>query len=237
MNTSNRNHLALLKELTAIGIALSAEKENAHLLEMILIKAKEFTNADGATMYECTEDGHLQFKILINSTKKIHCGGTSGIEIKYQPLPLYDKDGIKNTHMVATWVAINKKTVNIKDAYHEKKFDFSGTFIRDKQIGYHSKSFLTVPMTNHLNEVIGVLQLINAQDRESNEIIAFSQSDQEIIESLASQAAVSLTNRNLIQSQKELFDSFIQLIANAIDEKSHYTGQDVTPFSYHLINP
>lgn len=67
--------------------------------------------------------------------------------------------------MVATCVANSKQTVNVDDAYAEEKFDFSGTFAWDKKIGYHSKSFLTVPMTNHLNEVIGVLQLINAQDK------------------------------------------------------------------------
>ena len=79
-------------------------------------------------------------------------------------------------------------------------------------------------MTNHENELIGVLQLLNAIDEEDGEVAAFSDTDQQLVESFASQAAITITNRNLINAQKELFDSFIQLIAGAIDEKSPYTG-------------
>jgi HD-GYP domain-containing protein (c-di-GMP phosphodiesterase class II) len=79
-------------------------------------------------------------------------------------------------------------------------------------------------MTNHENEIIGVLQLINATSLKTREIGPFSTLDQQIVESLASQAAVTLTNRQLIEAQKKLFDSFIELIASAIDEKSPYTA-------------
>ena len=224
MNQEKIDPLFLLKELTQIGIALSAEKRNERLLEMILIKAKELTNADGATLYECIDDQQLKFEIMLTGSLNFHLGGTSGKKIDLDNLSLYDAQGKPNEHMVATWVANNNQTVNIKDASAEKKFDFSGTFKLDKKIGYHSKSFLTVPMTNHLNEVIGVLQLINAQDRRTKKIISFSKKDRQIVESLASQAAVSITNRRLIEAQKNLFDSLIKLIANAIDEKSPYTA-------------
>ena len=126
--------------------------------------------------------------------------------------------------MVAAYSVVNAKTVNIADAYLTEGFDFSGTRKFDEKTGYRSKSFLTVPMMNHENEIIGVLQLINAIDPHTKDIIAFSESHQRLVESLASQAAVALTNHNLIDGLKGLFESFIKLIADAIDEKSPYTG-------------
>jgi HD-GYP domain-containing protein (c-di-GMP phosphodiesterase class II) len=125
--------------------------------------------------------------------------------------------------MIAAYAALTHKTVNIADAYVEDGFDFSGTRNFDKRTGYRSKSFLTVPMKNHEGEIIGVLQLINAQD-EKGGVIAFSEEDQHLAESLASQAAIALTNRLLIQQLEVLFESLIDLINTAIDEKSPYTG-------------
>jgi HD-GYP domain-containing protein (c-di-GMP phosphodiesterase class II) len=119
---------------------------------------------------------------------------------------------------------LHDQTINIADAYTEQGFDFTGTKNFDKKTGYRSKSFLTIPMKNHENEIIGVLQLINAKDRASGEIIAFSATDEQLAESLASQAAIALTNRLLISQLENLFESFIRLINTAIDEKSPYTG-------------
>ncbi|MFQ6612446.1 MAG: HD-GYP domain-containing protein, partial [Fidelibacterota bacterium] len=93
-----------------------------------------------------------------------------------------------------------------------------------QKTGYRSKSFLTVPLKNHEDEIIGVLQLLNAQDRKTGEIITFSLKVQDTVEALASQAAVAITNKNLIHDLENLFESFIKLIASAIDEKSPYTG-------------
>ena len=121
-------------------------------------------------------------------------------------------------------MALHDKTVNIADAYTADGFDFSGTKNFDKKTGYRSTSFLAVPMKNHENEIIGVLQLINALDRKTGEIVAFSNDDQHLLESLASQAAIALTNRRLIQQLEDLFESFISLINTAIDDKSPYTG-------------
>ena len=120
--------------------------------------------------------------------------------------------------------ALNDVTVNIADAYTAEGFDFSGTKGFDKKTGYRSTSFLAVPMKNHEKEIIGVLQLINAQDRESGAIVSFSEDDQHLLESLASQAAIALTNRRLIQQLEDLFESLINLINTAIDDKSPYTG-------------
>jgi len=224
MEISTVDFSTLLDELTDIGIALSAEKDHSRLLEIILLKARELTYADGGTLYTRTDDDRLKFEIMVNETLGIHRGGTSGIEIQFYPISLYDKEGKPNNKMVASWAALSGETINIEDAYENKRFDFSGTRDFDHKTGYHSKSFLTVPLTNHENEIIGVLQLLNARDPESGSVKPFSELDQYVVESLASQAAVTVSNRSLIDAQKQLFDAMIQLIANAIDEKSPYTA-------------
>ncbi len=224
MEISKVDFSSLLKELTDIGVALSAEKDHGRLLEMILMKAMEVTRADGGSLYTRTEDNHLKFEIMLTESLGVHKGGTSDETIDFQPISLYKEDGTPNDHMVAAWAAISGETINIEDAYTSEKFDFSGTRKFDEKTGYRSKSFLTVPMTNHENELTGVLQLINAQDEDSGSVIPFSEFDQQVVESLSSQAAVTITNRSLIDAQKQLFDALIQLIANAIDEKSPYTA-------------
>ncbi len=213
-----------LERLNSIGVALSAEHDNKRLLEIILLGAKELTNADGGTLYLVTEDNKLKFEIVRTLSLNIAMGGTTGKEITFSPLPIYLDNGVPNTNMVAAYSVVNDKTVNIADAYLTEGFDFSGTRKFDETTGYRSKSFLTVPMKNHENEIIGILQLINAIDPVTNQIIAFSESHQRLVESLASQAAVALTNHNLIAGLRRLFESFIKLIADAIDEKSPYTG-------------
>ena len=213
-----------LERLNAIGVALSAERNNKRLLEMILLGAKEITNADGGTLYTVTDDQHLKFEIMRTQTLGVAMGGTTGKDIPFPPLPLYAEDGTPNLNMVAAYCVLNDRTVNIEDAYQVEGFDFSGTRRFDQNTGYRSKSFLTIPMKNHENEIIGVLQLINAIDPVSGDIISFSKSNQQLVESLASQAAVALTNYNLIEGLKNLFEAFIELIADAIDEKSPYTG-------------
>ena len=201
MQTSivNTNVLNQLDRLNSIGIALSAEHDNNRLLEIILMGAKELTNADGGTLYTVTEEATLKFEILRTLSLNIAMGGSTGKDIPFPALPIYLEDGKPNNNMVAAYSVINATTVNIPDAYLTEGFDFSGTRQFDEKMGYRSKSFLTVPMKNHENEIIGVLQLINAIDPQTNEIIAFSESHQHLVESLASQAAVALTNHHLIK--------------------------------------
>ena len=225
MDQSLNNVPNLLRELNEIGVALSAEKDHNHLLELILVKAMDITNSDGGTLYICINEKSLKFEILHNRSLAIHKGGTSGEDILLPPIPLYDKQGNKNNKMIAAYAVNSSQTVSIKDAYINQDFDFSGTRDFDKKMGYRSTSFLTVPMTNHEHDIIGVLQLINAVDKDTKQIVSFSELDQQLIESLASQAAVTITKQTLIDAQKNLFDSFIQLIASAIDEKSPYTAQ------------
>jgi HD-GYP domain-containing protein (c-di-GMP phosphodiesterase class II) len=213
----------LLIKLNSVGVALSAEKDHNRLLEIILMRAKNLTNADGGTLYLRTDENSLKFEIVHTDSLGICMGGSQGEPISFYPIELIE-NGEPNTHNVAACAVLKNETINIPDAYTNDEFDFTGTRGFDKKMGYRSKSFLTVPMTNHENEIIGVLQLINAINLKTREIRTFSVLDQQVVESLASQAAVTLTNRQLIEAQKKLFDSFIELIANAIDEKSPYTA-------------
>lgn len=213
------------ERLNEIGAALSHERDIDKLLESILVAAKTITHADGGTLYRMTEDERsLRFEIMHNDSLKIALGGTSGNPIPFPPLPLRTESGEENNSMVAAYAAIHQKTVNIDDAYEAEGFDFSGTRKFDARTGYRSQSFLTVPMKNHENAVIGVLQLINSIDPDNGKVVPFSAADQRLAESLASQAAIALTNRQLIDQLEKLFESFIQLINVAIDEKSPYTG-------------
>jgi HD-GYP domain-containing protein (c-di-GMP phosphodiesterase class II) len=212
------------EELNRIGIALSSERDLNRLLETILVAAKSITRADGGTLYRMTEERTLKFEIMRNDTLNIAMGGTTGVAIPFYPIYLYDKQGAPIESMVVAYAVHHDRSVNIADAYTEEGFDFTGTKNFDKKTGYRSKSFLTIPMKNHENEIIGVLQLINAKDRASGEVVPFSSGDQRLAESLASQAAVALTNRLLINHLEALFESLINLINAAIDDKSPYTG-------------
>ena len=214
-----------LEKLNAIGAALSNERDINRLLEKILLAAKEITHADGGTLYRVADDEKsLRFEILRNDTLKIALGGTSGNPITFPNLPFTNEQDEQNNSMVAVYAALHAETVNIQDAYAAEGFDFSGTRKFDEHTGYRSKSFLTVPMKNHENAIIGVLQLINSIHPETGQVVPFSLADQSLAESLSSQAAIALTNRLLITQLEELFESFIGLINLAIDEKSPYTG-------------
>lgn len=214
--------LERIDRLNEIGIALSAENDTPKLLELIMMGAKSLAHADGGSLYFLNND-ELSFEIISNDSLDIQMGGTSGNEIIFPAIPLV-VDGEENHGNVVTHCVLSGKTINIEDAYHEDGFDFSGTRLFDSKTGYRTQSMLTFPLKDHEQEIIGVLQLINAKSNESDEVIAFSQVAQQLAESLASQAAVALTQRRLITELQVLFESFIKMIASAIDDKSPYTG-------------
>jgi len=215
-----------LAELDQVGIALSKEKDGERLFELIVLAAKRITHADGATLYRriFSPEDALSFEIVRTESLGIALGGSSGNAVPFAPLPLHDAKGDENTSMVAAYAALRGHTVAIADAYEEEGFDFSGTKAFDRQTGYRSRSFLTVPMTNQDDDVIGVLQLINRLDPVTGEDIGFSAMDVRLAESLASQAAVALSNRLLIEQLENLFEAFVEIINGAIDEKSPYTA-------------
>jgi HD-GYP domain-containing protein (c-di-GMP phosphodiesterase class II) len=217
--------LRRLEQLNTIGSALSREHDTNRLLENILLAAKDITNADGGTLYRVTDDERaLRFEIMRTDSLNIAMGGTTGKKIELPLVQLFDADGQPNDRAVAAYAANHERTVNISDAYDNTKFDFTGTRAFDQRMGYRSQSMLAVPMKNHEDRVIGVLQLLNARKPGSGEVTAFLPADQSLVESLASQAAIALTNRQLIKQLEELFESLISMINEAIDEKSEYTG-------------
>ncbi len=233
MNTENgttetapaeNDHANEYRRLIELGIALSAELDHNKLMESILLAAKEFCNADAGTLYLMTDSDELCFQIIRNDSLGIELGGTTGKNIELPAVKIFDENGKPNLNNVSAAAAVTGQTINIRDAYASNRYDFSGTKKFDEQTGYESKSFLTVPLKNHEGDVIGVLQLLNAQDKETGEVKPFSEEIEPLIEALASQAAVSLNNQMLLQAQKELLDAFIELIAGAIDAKSAYTG-------------
>ena len=215
-----------LQLLNRIGIALSAERNKERLIETILLEAKKLCNADGGTLYLRTPKDTLRFAIMRTDSLGIALGGSTGRRIDLPEIPMFDAEtGAPNHKNVATYAACERCAVNVPDAYSEEdRFDFSGTARFDEANGYRSTSFLTIPMVNNEQEVTGVLQLINARDRRGGEIIPFPEDLAEIVEALASQAAVALDNQMLLEGQKILLESFIKMIAAAIDAKSPYTG-------------
>ena len=218
------NQQKYIKQLAEIGLALSAEKNISKLLEMIVDEARDLSNADAGTLYIVDDDKmHLCFEIMQNDTMKTRMGGTSGIEITLPKVPLYI-NGQPNHSNVSSYTALTGEIVNIPDVYEAEGFDFTGPKKYDLTTGYRSKSMLVIPMKNHENEIIGVLQLLNAKDIKTGELVSFFTEYVNLVASLASQAAVALTNTQLIQDLKNLFYSFIKSIATAIDEKSPYTG-------------
>jgi len=215
-----------IDKLSEIGFQLSKERDLPTLLNLIIVESMRITNSDGGTLYLRTEDDRLAFEIMKTHSLGTDWGGVSETKIPefIYPVKLYMANGEPNNHMISANVGLTGETLNIPDAYENEEFDFSGTKAFDTKANYLSKSFLCIAMKNHENDIIGVLQLINAADPVTKEIIPFSTDMQKLIESLASQAAVAITTVRLIEGLETLLESFIQLIADAIDEKSPYTG-------------
>ena len=208
-----------LEKLVEFGIQLSSQRSTERILKNILEGARNLTHADAATLYIRTPDDHIEFAVRTMTDK-----------LPFNQIPLYDPEtGKPNHHNISTHVALSGETINIPDAYHNDQFDFSGTRRFDQATGYRSVSFLTAPLKTQGGgsggeNVIGVIQLINAMDPKTGDVIPFSDEVTRFVEALASQSAVTLENMKLLEAQKALFDSFIKLIATAIDTKSPYTG-------------
>ena len=205
-----------IKKLSDIGRALSGVHDLNTLLEMIVDQARSFTKADAGTLY-ILEENTLRFQIVQNDSLKIRMGGKTGDTIPFPPVELKESN-------VSAYVAIKGEPVNIPDVYDTDLFDFTGPKKFDQSTGYRSKSMLVIPLKNHEDDVIGVLQLLNATNAINKEVIPFSKDYVNLSESLASQAAVAITNAKLISNMAELFEAFVKVMATAIDEKSPVTG-------------
>jgi len=214
-----------VQKLTEIGTALSASESLDVLLEMIVTEAKNLTHADGGTLY-LLEKEHLHFKVVQTDSLGIKMGGT-GEKITWSPLPLHLESGAPNKAMVAVTCALENRLITIADVYEAIGFSFDGTKTFDQGTGYRSKSMLVIPMRNHEQEIIGVLQLLNKMDEQNHNVISFDDEDEKITLSLASQAAIAITNTSLIQGLETLLESFLKSIIFAIGKKSPYTAGHV----------
>lgn len=203
------------EKIMNIGIELSTENDRNKLLAGILQKGMEITNCDGATLY-LYQDEKLIFKIM----KTISLGisrGEDGSEIDNMP-PVPFKEG-----NVCAYTAIHRDIVNIADVYNSDKFDFSGPKNYDAITGYRTQSMLVIPLETNDGTLLGVLQMINAQD-ENGVVIPFEQEYEMVIRSLGSLTAIALTNIRLLAEMKRQLHSFVEAMATAIDERTPYNG-------------
>ncbi|ATX82134.1 HD-GYP domain, c-di-GMP phosphodiesterase class II (or its inactivated variant) [Mariprofundus ferrinatatus] len=223
INAESEKLLDRVTRLNQIGISLSSQESTEQLLKEIVISAKALTFADAGTLY-LHKDNKLHFEVMQTDSLDIHLSSADGNLSNIEPIPLYDMRGNPNDRLVAASAALHGSTINIPDVYQADGYNFTGTRAFDRKNGYRSQSFLTVPMHNQKKELIGVLQLINAISPDSGKITSFSEEDQQLAESFASQAAVALTNKRLNEELQLLLESFIDVISKSIDEKSPYTG-------------
>lgn len=215
------NQAEQVEKLNRIGVALSAEKNINHLLEMIVSEAKNLTGADGGTLY-LLKDQQLHFTVAQTDSLGIKMGGTSD-PITWPPLHLILGDGTENKKMVAATCALEDRVINIEDVYQAEGFSFDGTKKFDEGTGYRSQSMLVIPLRNFEQKVIGVLQLLNKKDADQL-TVSFAEQDEAVTLSLASQAAVALTNAQLIDDLEKLLESFLNSIIYTMGRKSPYTA-------------
>ncbi|MCE1238505.1 MAG: GAF domain-containing protein [Azonexaceae bacterium] len=203
-----------LERLVENGLMLAREQNRETLLRHILDGAQEISHCAAATLFLKTDHDTLRFALR-----------TASDELHDFEVPLHDpKDGKPASGYVSSHVALNNETVVIDDVYAETRFDLSGTKRFSEESGLRTVSMLTVPLSPRDGEVIGVLQLMNALDPATGEVIPFPRDLIRFVEALAAQSAITLENMNLLEAQRQLMDALIKLIAGAIDAKSAYTG-------------
>ncbi len=213
-----------LKTLNRVGVALSAQRNRATLLELILTQSREITNADAGSLYLVEEEQRGGRKHLVFTLTQSDSHSVAGFRTFTLPI---------NTESLAGFCAARGEILNIKDAYQIRHLPFRFNRDFDRKFGYRTKSMLVVPMKNQKDEVIGVLQLINAKRHAGaklttlpavrDEVIPFSQRSQELAASLASQAAVALENNQLYRSIERLFEGFVKASVTAIESRDPTT--------------
>ncbi|HQQ68114.1 MAG TPA: HD domain-containing phosphohydrolase, partial [Candidatus Cloacimonadota bacterium] len=227
----NLSHLAEeqlkhIDQLTMIGKSLSCETDLDKIFDLILDEGIAFTKADAATIYMVTDEASaLEFEIVYNATMKMREGGSHG-PVGWPVIKLFNEDGSPKLSHIVTSVYHSKNTLTFDDVYETKDYDITGTLKTDRTYGYRCKSMITIPLMNHEEEVLGVMQFINAMDDEGN-IISFSEEHKIMLHSLASQAAIALSNRKLIEDLEGLLMQFIRSIAVAIERKSKYSSDHI----------
>jgi HD-GYP domain-containing protein (c-di-GMP phosphodiesterase class II) len=217
-----------LHDLNRIGVALSAERDIKKLLELILLKSREITNADAGSLYlvergkdqDSPENARLRFSLTQNDSVVV--------PFEEQTMPL-------NETSIAGYVALSGRDVNVANAYQlPAGFPFKISRSFDEKSGYRTRSMLVVPMRDHEHKVIGVVQLINKKRDPKmvlrpvsvveEAVIPFTSVDEELVSSLTSQAAVAFENTLLIQDIRNLFNSFVEASVTAIESRDPTTS-------------
>ena len=187
LKESNIQKMATISKLNSIGVSLATQKDVSSILQNILLNIKEFTNADGGTIYIAYGD-KLTFKHILNDTLNIVQNDSDDLDDVWNYLEIKEE----NQNMVAVKCALTKEIIKIDDVENNEIFDFSGTKAFDQKTGYKSTSMLVIPMIGDDNTLVGVLQLINKLDVYTKKVLGFSKEDENLAHSLASQASVAV---------------------------------------------
>ncbi len=203
-----------INKILEVGVLLSSERDINRLLEQILCCAMDLTHCDAGTLYLLDEDA-LRFKIMRNDTLKTYSGG-DGSDPGLPPVPMRREN-------VCALALLDDKTILVEDVRSCSEYDFSGPIRYDAMTGYRTQSMLVVPMRNRQGEQLGVLQLINALDKDGN-VCGFAGDMVLLVESVASQAAVTIQNVRYMREIRELLHSFVRAMSTAVDERTPYNG-------------
>jgi len=205
---------AEIKKILNVGVLLSSERDLNKLLAHILSSVMELARCDAGTLYLLDGDV-LRFRILRNDTLKTYSGG-DGVPPDLPPVPLTRGN-------VCARAVLEGRTIHVADVTNNPDYDFSGSARYDAMTGYRTRSILAVPMRNREGEKLGVLQLINAKDADGN-VQPFPDEMALVLESVTSQAAITIQNVRYIEEIKTLFHSFVRVMSSAVDARSPYNG-------------
>jgi HD-GYP domain-containing protein (c-di-GMP phosphodiesterase class II) len=221
--TTVNERTQLLEKLLSIGTALSSSRDLSELLNLILSKSREITCSDAGSVYLVDKNEPMS-KLLFKAAQN---DSIPNISFKEFAVPLTPRS-------LAGYVALTGKSLNIPDAYEllpHLPYKLDRSFDRD--FSYRTRSVLVLPMQDQEGEIIGVLQLINrkiAPDEKVNpdNVTQITQSytdwEERIVRSLASQAAISIERNNLQESIENLFEGFVKASVQAIESRDPTTS-------------
>jgi HD-GYP domain-containing protein (c-di-GMP phosphodiesterase class II) len=181
-----------LNALINLGIKLNQVQDLDILMEHLLTEARRFTNADAGTIYVRDKE-HLHFTYAQNDTLQRRLGNGEKLIYSSFTVPI-------NSKTIAGHVATEGRPLNILDVYEmesQTSYGFGKEF--DQEVDYRTKSMLTIPLKVGSGEILGVLQIINAQDEAGN-VIAFSDQDHKMMMLFASFAAVALERAQMTRA-------------------------------------
>jgi HD-GYP domain-containing protein (c-di-GMP phosphodiesterase class II) len=234
----SEEHLATLENrrkldlVTRAGVAFTRERNVSNILEVTLNTARKLSNADGGSIYMLHEEfandpvdpgriahRELRFVALQNETMDTYLTGRDIDMMPPVPLEIDDQPNLSN---VSAYCANQREMLNFADVYDAEGFSFDGTRAYDEANNYRSKSMLVIPLEDHENNIIGVLQLINRRD-DAGGIDSFNAEDIELVQSVSYPAAAAITTQRLIDEQATLFNAFVTVLAEGLGEKSPHT--------------